>query len=235
MDSSHFLKTRLTRFRRLEVRLLKRSSPCSRCNTLEYKRSDKILSEGGGRGIPWIAARKGQTKPGFSSVIFVRLLSVDSLATPGGGARYQPPASSAIIAVPRIRCCFFSSLSPSLLPPYSYSPSPDSDTLDFSRSRDLFEESRESFDASAYDGREFPFGGRTIPVKNCSRNAEAVIPAIFLFRSLLFLAPTRPRESACMYNVYFFFQRVELYRAKTRLVIAKVPYLFVQFLILESV
>lgn len=130
---------------------------------------------------------------------------------------------------------FFSSLSPSLLPPYSYSPSPDSDTLDFSRSRDLFEESRESFDASAYDGREFPFGGRTIPVKNCSRNAEAVIPAIFLFRSLLFLAPTRPRESACMYNVYFFFQRVELYRAKTRLVIAKVPYLFVQFLILESV
>lgn len=163
-----------------------------------------------------------QTKPGFSSVIFVRLLSVDSLATPGGGARYQPPASSAIIAVPRIRCCFFSSLSPSLLPPYSYSPSPDSDTLDFSRSRDLFEESRESFDASAYDGREFPFGGRTIPVKNCSRNAEAVIPAIFLFRSLLFLAPTRPRESACMYNVYIFFQRVELYRAKTRLVIAKV-------------
>lgn len=42
--------------------------------------------------------------------------------------------------------------------------------LDFSRSRDLFEESRESFDASVYDGREFLFGGRTIPVKNCSRN-----------------------------------------------------------------
>ena len=214
MDSIHFLKTRLTRFRRLEVRLLKRSSPCSRCNTLEYKRSDKILSEGGGRGIPWIAARKGQTKPNQASplsFLFVCYLSIRSPPL-GGGARYQPPASSAIIAVPRIRCCFFSSLSPS----------PDSDTLDFSRSRDLFEESRESFDASAYDGREFPFGGRTIPVKNCSRNAEAVIPAIFLFRSLLFLAPTRPRESACMYNVYIFFQRVELYRAKTRLVIAKV-------------
>lgn len=42
--------------------------------------------------------------------------------------------------------------------------------LDFSRSRDLFEEPRESFDASTYDGREFLFGGRTIPVKNCSRN-----------------------------------------------------------------
>lgn len=175
-----------------------------------------------------------QTKPGFSSVIFVRLLSVDSLATPW----WWRPLSAA--CVQRYYCCtansllfFFFSLSPSLLPPYSYSPSPDSDTLDFSRSRDLFEESRESFDASAYDGREFPFGGRTIPVKNCSRNAEAVIPAIFLFRSLLFLAPTR--ESACMYNVYIFFQRVELYRAKTRLVIAKVPYLFIQFLILESV
>lgn len=231
MDSSHFLKTRLTRFRRLEVRLLKRSSPCSQCNTLEYKRSDKILSEG------FRGSRPERDKPNQASplsFLFVCYLSIRSPPL-GGGARYQPPASSAIIAVPRIRCCFFSSLSPSLLPPYSYSPSPDSDTLDFSRSRDLFEESRESFDASAYDGREFPFGGRTIPVKNCSRNAEAVIPAIFLFCSLLFLAPTRPRESACMYNVYFFFQRVELYRAKTRLVIAKVPYLFVQFLIFESV
>lgn len=117
VDSSHFLKTRLTRFRRLEVRLLKRSSPCSQCNTLEYKRSDKILSEGGGRGSPWIAARKGQTKPGFSSVIFVRLLSVDSLATPW----WWRPLSAA--CVQRYYCCtansllfFFFSLS---LPPPS--------------------------------------------------------------------------------------------------------------------
>lgn len=115
---------------------------------------------------------------------FVCYLSI-RLPPLGGDARYQPRR-----LVQRYYCCtanslllffFLLSLSPSLpcigIFPI---PSPDSDTLDFSRSRDLFEESRESFDASAYDGREFPFGGRTIPVKNCSRNAEAVIPAIFI-------------------------------------------------------
>lgn len=83
---------------------------------------------------------------------------------------------------------------------HSYFPCPDSDTLDFSRSRDLFEESRESFDASAYDGREFPFGGRTIPVKNCSRNAEAVIPAIFI----PFPFVPRVYASACVHFFFFF-------------------------------
>lgn len=123
---------------------------------------------------------------------------VDSLATPSPAIRPRRLRYYCCTAANSLLLLFFFSLSlPSL---HSYFPSPDSDTLDFSRSRDLFEESRESFDASAYDGREFPFGGRTIPVKNCSRNAEAVIPAIFI----PFPFVPRVYASACVHFFFFF-------------------------------
>ena len=79
--------------------------------------------------------------------------------------------------------------------------------------RDLFEESRESFDASMYDGREFLFAGRTIPVKNCSRNGGCN-PAIFILFSFVFNASpcasvrrcTYVNDvSVCLFFLFFFF------------------------------